>query len=363
MEPSHTIGSRSPRWRELFSPRAATRPVSSSGRATQGPRRDASSTDPGHELRIRAADGYELAATVFEPGGPLRGVVLVAGATAVPRSYYAPFGAHLAAHGLAVVTYDYRGIGGSRPDDLGRFRATMTDWARLDTAAALDLARRVARSRPVAYVGHSFGGQALGLLDDAAGLAGVLLVGAQLGFVGNFPPLARPRLHLLWNVLVPVVTSAIGYFPGELGLVEDLPGGVAAEWAKWCRHPEYLLGYHPDARARLAALHAPVVAYGFSDDDYAPRRAVEALTSKLGSADVDTRFVSPGALVPPGQKAPRIGHFGFFRPAMEALLWPEARQVLDAFVDGRVAPPPIRPGAHEVSEDDVLADLAYGRGG
>src|SRR5262249_52982075 len=64
---------------------------------------------------IAARDGYALAATVFTPEGPPRGTVLVNSATAVPRRFYAGFAAYLAERGFACLTYDYRGVGGSRP--------------------------------------------------------------------------------------------------------------------------------------------------------------------------------------------------------------------------------------------------------
>ena len=40
----------------------------------------------------------------------------------------------------------------------------MADWAALDATAAVGWMRERYRELPLAYVGHSFGGQALGLL-------------------------------------------------------------------------------------------------------------------------------------------------------------------------------------------------------
>ena len=56
---------------------------------------------------------------------------------------------------------DHRGIGRSRPATLKGVEARFFDWARLDLAAAVDAMtdERV----PLFYVGHSFGGHALGL--------------------------------------------------------------------------------------------------------------------------------------------------------------------------------------------------------
>jgi predicted alpha/beta hydrolase len=77
-------------------------------------------------LRIAAADGYSLGATLFAPVAP-KGVVVNA-AMGVKRGFYARFGAHLAARGFTVVTYDYRGIGDSRPARLRGLSARLQDW-------------------------------------------------------------------------------------------------------------------------------------------------------------------------------------------------------------------------------------------
>ena len=69
-------------------------------------------------LRIAAADGYALGATLFPPATPNDRVVVVNAAMGVKRGFYAPFALHLAARGFTVVSYDYRGIGDSRPPRL-----------------------------------------------------------------------------------------------------------------------------------------------------------------------------------------------------------------------------------------------------
>src|SRR4051812_14925101 len=93
------------------------------------------------DFRLAARDGFALAATRFTPSGPVRAVVVVNSATAVPRRIYRGFAGYLAERGFAVVTYDYRGIGESRPQSLVGFAARMRDWAALDATAALDHAR------------------------------------------------------------------------------------------------------------------------------------------------------------------------------------------------------------------------------
>src|ERR1700748_2937272 len=98
------------------------------------------------DITIPAADGYSLAATLFLPRGARHHAVLISSATAVPRQIYRGFASYLAHRRCAVLTYDYRGIGGSRQfalDEHNRnkslygFKARMADWAVLDATAAV----------------------------------------------------------------------------------------------------------------------------------------------------------------------------------------------------------------------------------
>src|SRR6185503_2227937 len=120
--------------------------------------------------------------------------------------------------------------------------------------------------------------------------------------------------------------------------------------------PEYLLGYHEDARDRFARYDRPVLWYAFSDDDYGPRRAVDALVARLENAPVMRRRLHPGEL---GLDA--IGHFGFFRPRMAETLWPETLAFIEDVVAGRPTRDDRRGSAWGITEEDVMADLAYGR--
>ena len=88
-------------------------------------------------------------------------------------------------------------------------------------------------------------------------------------------------------------------------------------------HPDYLISEYPAARARYANFARPVLAYSFSDDRYAPARAVAALHSELVSARLSHRQLTPEQL-----GVATVGHFGFFRPQQGGALWDEARDFL-----------------------------------
>jgi len=297
---------------------------------------------------LPAADGFPLGATIFEPRRP-RATVVIHGATAAPHGYYAAFAGHLAEHArVRVVTYDYRGVGASRPGGaLAGFSATMTDWAHLDARAVHRWAGGL--GDPIVLVGHSFGGQLLGLVDELREARGALLVASQLGSYRDWPLADQPRLALLFHVATPLLTGAFGYLPGRAGLGVDLPAGVAREWARWCTSPGYLVDHTPGAAARFARWDRPTLLLSFADDDFAPPRAVAALRRRLRAAPLEHRTWRPG-----DHGLAAVGHFGFFR-RRAARLWPDALRFVDAVVAGE------DPRTDVLRVADLEEDLRYGR--
>ena len=268
-------------------------------------------------MEITARDGYRLGATLY--GEPSRKAVLILPATGVPQSYYARFAAWLATRGFQVLTFDYRGIGRSLSGNIRDVRARMRDWALLDATAAI----ASLSAAKVHVVGHSFGGQALGLLPRER-IASALIVGSQSGYWRNWPPLARLWMWPVTHFVLPGVATLHGYFPGSrFGFGEDLPKGVAIEWASWCRNPTYLVGALgvEDAYARFAA---PLRAYAFSDDPFGPLHAVKKLLELYPGSRSEVRHLTPADL-----GVPRIGHFGFFREPFRDSLWREAHEWLE----------------------------------
>lgn len=272
-------------------------------------------------VEIGCADGVRLGEHLWRHGtGPAEGVVLVNPATGVLARYYHPYARFLAGHGFDVITYDYRGIGASRPPRLRGCRYRWSDWGTLDCDAALRVARAHAGSRPVLLVGHSIGGFLPGLAASAATISRLLSVGAQFAWWRDYRRGSRLRLFLKWHVAMPALTALCGYFPGRrLGWLEDLPAGVANEWS--FRRGRMELSHPPASRAailrRFAAVTAPILAVSVSDDELAPAAAVRrGLAYYAGSRRRDLVELSPAGL-----EAERIGHMGLFHARHEQGFW------------------------------------------
>jgi predicted alpha/beta hydrolase len=310
-------------------------------------------------VELVAADGFVLGGTLFTPRSHARGTVIIHSATAVPQGYYRRFAQFAAqALGARVLTYDYRGIGKSRPRSLRGFDASLTAWARLDAAAAHAFVNERFRGEPFAIIGHSFGGQLVGLIDEPNAAAGVVMVGAQLAYYRDWPVRAHRRLSMIWKWIVPIASAVFGYMPGRFGLGADLPSGVARQWARWCLHPDYLISEHLDARERFARFDAPTLFYSFTDDEYAPEGAIDHLLRRLRRAPLQHVRIAPEE-----RGADAIGHFGFFRPPFSTTLWIEAVEFLRDSLEGRQPSYKIALDAPLMMSlrDEVMADLRYGR--
>jgi predicted alpha/beta hydrolase len=261
-------------------------------------------------------DGFPVCGTRWLADGDARGTVLIAPATGVPQWFYRHFAAFLAGSGFDVLTWDWRGIACSRHEaDPRDPRLTMTAWAKQDLAAAIAWAeRRRLTGGLVALVGHSFGGQALGLAPNAALVDAAVLIAAQDGYFRHWPWTQRWLLAALWHVAMPAAATLLGRFPASrLGLGEDLPAGVALEWARWCRHPEFLRSWDGHA-----AIDIPMLAVSFDDDRIAPPAATASLLRRYSRADIRHEH----------QAATGLGHFGFFREGRAAGLWARVARFL-----------------------------------
>jgi predicted alpha/beta hydrolase len=175
---------------------------------------------------------------------------------------------------------------------------------------------------PIALVGHSVGGQLVGLAAGSERLAAMLFVASQSGYWRLWPWPARWRMVLTWHVAIPAVTRTLGYLPlSRLGGGADVPAGVALEWARWGSHPRYVLSWadtRPDAR--YATLACPLRSLAIADDRfYAPRTPVEALVGMYPRTRSEIVTVTPDQA-----GVASIGHFGYFRSVHRPTLWPQA---------------------------------------
>jgi predicted alpha/beta hydrolase len=287
------------------------------------------------DISLPAADGYLLAASLFLPRGAKRHAVLINSATAVPRKIYRGFAGYLAGRGCAVLTYDYRGIGDSRqkavvgynqPKSLVGFKASMSDWAALDVTAAVAWMRERYHTLPLSYVGHSFGGQALGLLANNSEVSRALLIAAQAGYWKLMAWPERYRVYAMLKFIGIPLARLLGYAPAWSGIGEDLPKDAFLQWVSWVMRKRYLFDDSKlSGLKNFSQFHGAMRALAISDDPWATRPSVELLCSGFTSIMPEIITITPA-----GAGVAKIGHFGFFRPDHRDTLWRSAADWIQA---------------------------------
>ncbi|MCL4244555.1 MAG: alpha/beta fold hydrolase [Candidatus Dadabacteria bacterium] len=279
-------------------------------------------------ISIRAADGFTIKGFLWrhpEPVAPDTSVVIINTANSVRCGYYSRFASFLFRNGFDVITYDYRGIGVSRPASLKGFDAGWTDWGERDFDAVIRFALETFPGRPIDVAAHSVGGFILGFAESSRLVRRVFTMGAQYAYWRDYAPGDRARMFAKWHVAMPLVTLLFGYFPGKrLGWLEDTPKGVVRDWAFSRPRFEDVRGgswsaRYPDKRAfleRFAAVTAPTLAVSVTDDEFGTIPATERLLAYYTGSPRTHLRISPESI---GE--PSIGHFPFFNSKFEEKLW------------------------------------------
>jgi predicted alpha/beta hydrolase len=277
---------------------------------------------------LQAADGCTIGGFSWrhsEVSQQTRPVVIINPATSVLCRYYFRFASFLFEHGFDVVTFDYRGIGESRPATLRGFDVSWIDWGRLDFDAVLRHAEQSFSGQPIHVVAHSVGGFVLGLAESNHLIERLFTMGAQYAYWRDYPAVSKVQMIAKWHVFMPALTVLCGYFPGKrLGWLEDTPKGVVRDWVfSRKRFEDTWRGRssarYPDKHAligQFAAVTAPTLAVSVTDDEFGTVPAVERLLAYFTNSRRTHLRISPTSIM---EEA--IGHFGFFNSRFKQKLW------------------------------------------
>jgi predicted alpha/beta hydrolase len=278
-------------------------------------------------LAVTARDGRTLAGLLLE-AQPARGAVSINAATGIKREFYLKFAGYCAGRGYHVLVYDYRGMGASAVTPLSAEPARMIDWGRLDMAAALDTLAARFPQLPLFTFGHSVGGQLIGCMDNQARARAHVMIATSTGYWRRQRVPLRYLALVFWKLYGPLMLRLRGYVPrGLVWSGESLPRGVFLQFRSWCLNPApFGSRLDPDMHdSEFAAVRAPMLAWGFSDDPIATPPAVEALLDSYPNAQIERRWTRPADV---GMSA--IGHHGFFAERHRDSLWRAALDWLDA---------------------------------
>lgn len=280
-------------------------------------------------LEITCTDGFILHGHRFLPPAGLqpRAVVVIASATGVLATYYHRYAAFLAGHGFLAITFDYRGIGASAPPALKGFKARWHHWGHRDIDAVLHWARSNTQDLPLHFVGHSFGGFGVGLAEESRHLTRILTVGAQHAHWRDYALGQRGDFLRRWHLVMPLATWRHGFFPGkDRGWLEDLPRGVALDWAR--SRKDFTAAGPAEERAAMRrnqlALDAQILAVAATDDPFATSRAMHRALAYTPNATHQLARISPTDL-----DRPELGHFALFHARCAETFWRDTLTWLD----------------------------------
>lgn len=271
-------------------------------------------------LTITCADSYSLTARFYPAKQSTNRLpILVCPATGITQSFYHHFIEWLAQQGSDVLVFDFRGIGDSLHGPIRQSTASIQDWGQLDIPAAIETLLNKTGKEQVILLGHSAGGQLLGIVSNYKKVAQVIAISGSTGHVKGLKGRTKRMAPVMFNMIFPISSLIKGYGATKfLGMGENLPKNVAKQWAEFCSKPGYVMNaigktifedYHNE-------IQCPITVYWSSDDEIATEANVKDLLRLYPEAPTEMIELKPKDT---GHKA--IGHMLMFRKSHQNL-WP-----------------------------------------
>lgn len=278
-------------------------------------------------LAITTDDGFELAATEFSPASSNGKGLIINGATGVVQKYYQAYAEFLCEQGFTVLTYDFRGIGGSKKSQPSSPAPTMLHWGQRDMDAVLSHFIERNPGLIVKGIGHSIGGQLLGVLPDNNRYQGFMGIASQHIYWKNWPVKDRPLTVAFFFGVLPIFYKLTGGLPKWVLGAEYLPKQVARDWSRFGRKKAYIAD--PKGRPLREGFHGysgKMRLYAMADDKrFAPPSAVHQLEKLFKTADSEVKVLHPH-----DYEMKAIDHFGFFKKNMNKQAWHDSAAWLNS---------------------------------
>ena len=261
-------------------------------------------------IDIITKDHYSLAAHLFEPQISNQKVLLINSATGVKQQIYFSVAQFFADHGFTVITYDYRGIGLSKPDKMRGFEASMRVWGTTDYKSLTDYIKSNFEDYKKYCLGHSVGALILGMNPDSEIFEEFIFVGTQNAFVGNLRLKTKIEAYLGFGIVQPLFTVLLGYFPASwFGLGESLPSGSAFDWRILILNKKSTNNLLEKSADFSKKLRQKVLVIWAEDDAWLTEKGVKSL---LENTYANLRPTYRHIYTSESEKG-EIGHVNFFR--------------------------------------------------
>ena len=192
------------------------------------------------KVKIKCQDNFELSGRLFRPEN-IKSSVMIAPATGIKKEFYSAFALFLAENGFATLTFDNRGIGESKGNSINSSNASLTNWGKLDMTAVLEYLKNEVPNTDYHLIGHSAGGQLVGLMKNAKEIRSMFNFGSSSGSLHYSKYPFRLKSSFWLNVYIPLSNLIFGHTKSQwVGMGEPLPKSVGREWTKWCNGKGYV---------------------------------------------------------------------------------------------------------------------------
>lgn len=261
-------------------------------------------------ITILTEDHYSLSAHLFEPKKTNGKLLLINSATGVKQQIYFSFAQFFSEQGVTVITYDYRGIGLSKPDKMKGFEASMRIWGTKDYKALTNYIKTNFSSHQKFCLGHSVGALILGMNRDSKMFEEFIFVGSQNAYVGNLKLKTKIEAYLGFGIIQPLSTRLLGYFPANwFSLGESLPSECAFDWRILILHKKSTNKLLEKIQDFSRNLTQKVFVIRAEDDVWLTEKGVKSLLENTYPNLKPTYRIIRTAESEKGE----IGHINFFR--------------------------------------------------
>lgn len=262
------------------------------------------------ELKLTTPDQLSITAHLFLPEISNGKLLLINSATGVKQQLYFSFASYFSEKGFTVITYDYRGIGLSKPVRMKGFKASMRIWGSVDYKVLTDYIQLHFKEYKKYCLGHSVGALILGMNEGSLIFDEFVFVGTQNAFIGNLRYRTRIEALLGFGIVQPLTTGLLGYFPANwFGLGESLPKNCASDWRTLILNRKSTNRLLEKTQSYARELKQRVLVIRAEDDGWLTEKGVKSLLEDTyPNLKPVYRFVETSE-----SKQGEIGHVNFFR--------------------------------------------------
>lgn len=270
------------------------------------------------ELQINTPLNYPITITAFA-SKTTKAIVIILPATGVLQTYYAKLARFLQKNNYTVYTFDYGGIGKSKMKPLTKFDTSLSNWATNDIESVFKYINKLHPSKKINCIGHSLGGQLLGLVPSNKLINNIILAASPSNHYSFWDGFEKTKNFFNWFVIFPFFTTFFKYFPSKFFMkMENLPKSMAKEFYTWSQENDYYFSSKINLKKYHYQIKNKLTSYSTVNDPYAPKKAVDWLTKKYSNATIIRKH-----LLPKNYNVKNIGHFGFFKQKFENTIWQE----------------------------------------